>query len=480
MTVAGYFNMRRIFDRRNIDKIRKVRRSKSPSQEDELSPDKEAASASADGSTRHATNGAAGDIDSAANDIAASLELPRPPPASTTPQPSPGGGFESEMSNEDVPCEGTFATHGNISSSSIRGRAWSDASFEDEMPSRDFQCEQTVEFAAEPVMMPAASSGHPRPSSSSCSPPARSCVLCLVGDSLELMMAPGDVLAIKGQGRLTEIGTAHGMLGHVVLVLSPPTNVLRYSQEGLSLQAVWPDKEVEEIWRVCTLESTRAETGLHEAEMLLYVDRSEGKLILIGELQNDGTLVISEHEPVELWQSPAELRSQLRVDLMSRVRSEMKANEASWSHVTVARAVFSSAQLTSGAPGTPPEQTLDMVKACWMREPICTSVVIIFWQRYLYELAASAVDNTHQHTLDLILRWMPLKADRGLPGDLLGAMREVGWVTVPQVPRIFRPMVFSAAPTHNGPSSHGGYALPDAACEARALAVAREMATGAA
>merc|ERR1719478_1581872 len=152
--------------------------------------------------------------------------------------------------------------------------------------------------------------------------PPTNCVLCLVGDSLELMMAPGDVLAVKGQGRLTEIGTAHGMLGHVLLVLSPPNNVIRNSDEGLSLQAVWPSPEVEEIWRVRSLESTRSEQGLQEAEMLLYVERTTGQLILIGELQHDGTLVITEHEAVELWQSPAELRSQIRIDLMGRVLGE--------------------------------------------------------------------------------------------------------------------------------------------------------------
>lgn len=296
------------------------------------------------------------------------------------------------------------------------------------------------------------------------------------------MVAPGDVLAVKGQGRLTEIGTAHGMLGHVLLVLSPPNNVLRHTDEGRSLQAVWPSAEVEEIWRVRTLESTRSETGLHEAEMLLYVERNSGQLILIGELQKDDTLVITEHEVVELWQSPSELRSQIRIDHMTQVLSDMKDNEASWSHFTAALAVLASAKLEA-AEGVQPEQTMEMVRGCWKREPICTSVVIIFWQRYLCELVAGS----EQQALDLILRWMPLKADRGLPGDLLGAMRTVGWVTVAQVPRIFRPMVFSGPMGHSvqphdpgrNVSAQGGYPSPDGACEAGGVAaVAREVATG--
>jgi len=400
---------------------------------------------------------------------------------------------------DDVPSE---ATLGNQISDGRR-RAASDDSHDEHLFSafahdQHAICDESEGLPAIPIM-PAVPKGplrHPptvAPSSSS----AR-CVLCLVGDSLELMMAPGDVLAIKSQGRLTEIGTAHGVLGHVLLVLSPPTNVIRQTDEGLSLQAVWPGDEVEEIWRVRTLESTRQEKGLHEAEMLLYVDRNSGQLILIGEDRDDGTLVMTEHETVELWQSPAELRSQIRIDLMAGVLSEMKENEASWSHVTVARAILSSAQLT--VEGIPAEQAMEMVRACWLREPICTSVVIIFWQRYLCELACGFAPEEHQQSfssesvaqqsLDLLLRWMPLKADRGLPGDLLGAMKSVGWVTVAQIPRIFRPMLFTDStnhafdPAHHQRSAHdtnssrqAGAAAIDDSCAAR-VTVAREVATG--
>lgn len=483
MTVREFVHA--IFDRRRRDQMRKVKSPRSASQEaadrikkedgsaipDELEPVRNAPSASTAASSGDGTEGLERQTS----------ELPRQPPASSSATPSPAISDRSAARLEtplydtevpdDVPCEGTFATSGS-SGGSLRGRAWSDPAVED-LHLGDFDTQITPEAAQEPVIMPATSNGYLRPSSGSASPATNtSCVLCLLGDSLELMMAPGDVLAVKGQGRLTEIGTAHGMLGHVLLVLQPPVNVLKNSDMGLSLQAVWPSEEVEEIWQVRSLESTRSEQGLHEADMLLYVDRATGQLILIGELQNDGTLVLTEHEAVELWQSPADLRGQIRIDLMARVLSDMKANEASWSHVTVARAILTSAQLSSG----PAAETIEMVRECWKSAPICTSVVIIFWQRYLYELASGQ----DQHALDLILQWMPLKADRGLPGDLLGAMRTVGWVTVAQVPRIFRPMVFNGpAGTVGGPMGYpGGPALPDANCEASVMAVAREVATG--
>ncbi|CAK0865334.1 unnamed protein product [Prorocentrum cordatum] len=89
------------------------------------------------------------------------------------------------------------------------------------------------------------------------------------------------------------------------------------------------------------------------------------------------------------------------------------------------------------------------VRASWTREPICTSIIIVFWQRYLCELAAATQGECAPSLsgLDLILQWMPLKADRGLPGDLLGVLRSRGWACVSQVPRVFRPaLILQQAP----------------------------------
>lgn len=413
-------------------------------------------------------------VGSDSGDVAYAVPLARQVNGSDWLRPEPSGSTLGSDLVDDVPCEATLS---NSNGGAGPLGAARDGEHDDHLFSALGRNEEGL--SDDPAILPYLPDSPPQAPS-----PSTNCVLCLVGDSLELMMAPGDVLAVKGQGRLTEIGTAHGMLGHVLLVLSPPTNVIRQTDEGRSLRAVWPGDDIEEIWRVRTLESTRSEQGLHEAEMLLYVDRGTGQLILIGELQHDGTLVITEHEAVELWQSPAELRSQIRIDLMARVLGEMKENEASWSHMTVARAMFSSAHLDGG--GAPADKAMETVRESWLREPICTSVVIIFWQRYLCELAGCGSsqedkENLPQQSLDLVLRWMPLKADRGLPGDLLGAMKKVGWVTVAQIPRIFRPMIFNGTSNPAFPpgagSSQGGPNTTDSSCEARVM-VAREVATG--
>jgi len=280
--------------------------------------------------------------------------------------------------------------------------------------------------------------------------------LCLAGDALELLMAPGDVLAVRAapgaplsSRLLTEIGTTHGLMGHVLLVLSAPRCIRRESPDGENLQAAFPAErpEVQELWKVRTLESTRSEDGLHEAETLLYIEPDSGRLVIAGELEPGNTICLNEDaEQLELWQSPAELRARLRLDLMQKVLLDMKAHEASWSGATAIRAVLSSASLAAPAAGVDPAPTLETVKASWEKEPICTSVVVAFWQRYLCELAAAELGGggasraeLSRRSLDLILQWMPIKADRGLPGDLTGAFRSTGWVPVAQVPRIFRP-----------------------------------------
>lgn len=66
---------------------------------------------------------------------------------------------------------------------------------------------------------------------------------------------------------------------------------------------------------------------------------------------------------------------------------------------------------------------LERAKAGWHTAPICTSVPIAFWQRYLCQLS----QNFGLSKSEAILRWMPLAADRALPGDLVEGLRRCGW-----------------------------------------------------
>lgn len=178
------------------------------------------------------------------------------------------------------------------------------------------------------------------------------------------------------------------------------------------------------------------------------------------------------------------------------------------------RAVFQSADVSvSGGRLNKKErkEMLKNLKSCWDAPPICTSVAISFWQRYLVKLAALGVDSAppgqgtpfmegervvlwseaHQawsdavvvgrntdgcgnllsydldlqsgvdmcrvqrpllarpaekRAIELILRYIPLKADRALPGDLLRVLADHGWVPVIQVPNVLRSILVQPPP----------------------------------
>jgi len=337
----------------------------------------------------------------------------------------------------------------------------------------------------------------------------------LSGDLLDLVIAPGDVLLVRGSGRLAEIGNAGGFMGHVLVVIAQPRSVLANSEEAHHLQTAWPPGAAS-IWRIPTIESTRRETGLYQTESLAYVERGTRRLMLIGELELDGEVSTSDkYEQVEIWQSPEEVRQNLRPDVMTRVVEEMRRKQANWSAATAARAVLKAALIQRKKSA---HDTLQEIRACWDEKPICTSVVIVFWQRYLEKIAALPPDHkerreelfspgevvqywsaSHQiwvqgvvnekkldphgevlcynldvklgalpcnirkprpvlesseKAVDLILQHMPLKADRALPGDLMNSLSTCCWMCIQQVPMIFSPSMLPPPmpfPWHSAP-----------------------------
>lgn len=231
------------------------------------------------------------------------------------------------------------------------------------------------------------------------------------------------------------MGTAGGLLGHVMVVVRPPQRVLQHSEEGRWLRPIWPGADVLEIWKVRTAESTRGRCGLHEADTLVHICRNTRRLTFIGAIV-DGEVEVS-GEDMELWQSPDELREQLSEEIVREVVQEMKVQCASWSWTTAARALFMSAGSFSSE-ADDKEQLLEEITDCWAADPICTSVVISFWQRALRKVAEALntdAGDTIVEPADLILQWMPLKADRSLPGNLLKTMRRCRWKRKTVIPR---------------------------------------------
>ncbi|CAK9063921.1 unnamed protein product [Durusdinium trenchii] len=217
--------------------------------------------------------------------------------------------------------------------------------------------------------------------------------LAMKGDNLDLVMAPGDVLLIRGSGQISNIGNAGGFMGHVLVVTAQPVAVQANTPQMQQLMSIWPD-EARTLWRVQTVESKSSETGLYECESLLYVQAHSRTLLLIGEVETskEGDVCSFEpHEPAEIWQMPVFFRETMRPDLMDCVLNEMRKHQASWSRITAWRAAVSKVALQGAGISLHRThfETLQEIKSYWEKDPICTSIVITFWQRYLEKLAGT-------------------------------------------------------------------------------------------
>jgi len=176
---------------------------------------------------------------------------------------------------------------------------------------------------------------------------------------------------------------------------------------------------------VPTMESTHGETGLFQTETLLYIDQSTRQIIMVGDVteRHPGHREIgmgTEHIAVQLWQSPHQLRSKVNGAVASQVVAEMAAHTSDWSWVSGIRAMFLNPLVEVA------HDIISEVKECWHKAPICTSVVIVFWQRYICKMAEAS--GQPWIAGELIRSFMPLKADRTLPTDLLTTMQRSGWV----------------------------------------------------
>lgn len=252
--------------------------------------------------------------------------------------------------------------------------------------------------------------------------------------TLDLILCPGDVLYVAGSpGGMNQIGARGGYMGHVMLVVELPRCIRRGTREAKELSQMWPSVSAQVLWKVKTMESKREEEGFHETDHFIFVDEA-GRIYIIGEepTTHHKLYKFEEPEQVEVFQCPLALRMNFRLDIMQKVLGQMKMHEASWSWSTAVRAILMSAEVSDDLPW---KGALDQIRQSWEAAPICTSVVIIFWQRYLCmvaEMSNSTIspDRAKVNPLDWIVNWMPLRGDRTLPGELLSTLRVHGWVVI--------------------------------------------------
>jgi len=248
------------------------------------------------------------------------------------------------------------------------------------------------------------------------------------GADLRSFVLPGDVLFVQGMGSwLLGVGTAGGPFGHVMLVVERPECIQSFSEKGRFLAPVWPPR-AEKIWLLRVLECTRSRANLHVAELLLHADQETGALILLGELSDSECHVDTTEQQVELWQSPDPLRKTFSEVLFTDALQETLADDSkAWSWTTAARCLLRPTRSLGMEEDT--DLVVREVMAGWAAEPICTSVVISLWQRYLFKVAESygPAEISSAKAAELVTQWMPLRADSCLPGDVMRVMQKCGW-----------------------------------------------------
>jgi hypothetical protein len=230
---------------------------------------------------------------------------------------------------------------------------------------------------------------------------------------------------VKGNAEgIMRLGATGGFMGHVLLVVAQPRGVQRHSAEATPYASMWP-REAKTLWIVRTWECCRNADGYTETDYIMYID-GWGRIQLAGAVEASHLTNYDSATELQLFCCPPELRSHLRLDLMNEVLASMDS-DASWSWNTAIRAFLFSADVSEMQDDDNSDEVLRSIQQCWKASPICTSVIIIFWQKYLCKLAQRSPGT---HAVDWIVSWMPVKADRALPGELLGAMERCGWTVV--------------------------------------------------
>jgi hypothetical protein len=227
------------------------------------------------------------------------------------------------------------------------------------------------------------------------------------------------VLKVVGENNaIARIGAVGGFMGHVLLVVSAPQIILKKSAVGRAFQQHSRDSCT--LVSVRVVECSRGIEGLSEVATVLSIDET-GRVLLRGETHGDTLSVNEDPEEVHIWHSPPQFRkSNFCLDVMVEVLEDMRSIPQNWSWSTAVRAFFLSGDISGRIDS---RVTMKEILDSWEAQPICTSIVVVFWQRYLHKLAS----RQRTDPLHLILQVMPLRADRVLPGHLVAAMVAHGW-----------------------------------------------------
>jgi len=240
-------------------------------------------------------------------------------------------------------------------------------------------------------------------------------------------LLPGDIIMTMGGKSIA----TH----HVMLVCGK----LEFVPQFRKVLEVPPEAEV---WACKTIESTGLEEGheyhWHSAYTFFSRDKHSKTLELVGDITEGDDEVCVAEEPVRCKVLLHPLRTEfggqgLDGDIFRKIVHELEIVSKAWSISTCTKA-FLSRMFFTWQGGINPENyktekakedLMESLQNSWVIAPICASVPVKVWQRYIQETSVDTVA-----AADLILSNMPLHCQCVVPSIMIKRLSEEGWVLI--------------------------------------------------
>jgi hypothetical protein len=196
-----------------------------------------------------------------------------------------------------------------------------------------------------------------------------------------------------------------------------------------------------DIFSCSTIESTAQAQGedvvWYPSQYYIARDRKNGEAMFVADMPHGSNeFEIADPIPVKLLLHPfrpGHLGPPLDLSMFRQSVEECAVGSKAWSLKTAAKGMTRRRKATyvmNDSKYPDPEsrvELLDEIHKRWQGKPICTSVIIMVWQRYL-EMAAGGGPDAPDLAAQYILRFMPLWSDSTLPSGLLKELSMCNWV----------------------------------------------------
>jgi len=238
-------------------------------------------------------------------------------------------------------------------------------------------------------------------------------------------------------GDILFVGPDRWGIHHVVLCRSPLNPAETDVKEKVSQQH--PNTMTGDILCCQTIESTRPHNGPNSAwypALSVFVRwHTTGELEQLGDIGEGSRTfnVNTELMPVKPLLHPFRPNvAGLGFDgeLFQAATRVCAAESQKWSKMTAIRALSAKRAAINQADFADARSRQDLmqdIRKRWNKKPICSSVAIQVWQKYIEMLFSGSAESTDL-AAQQILRWMPVYSDQTTPSMLMKVLSQCGWM----------------------------------------------------